>query len=180
MSDSPYAAGGARKRFLLANLALVVGAAAVVAAAFYVLAPRSPESRSSPRPRTIPAERWGHATSYGRGMFVTLGPAADRRRRYELGFGRIEFISATLSVSNDHGKTFFRLHGEPMGVCGYHWQGYGVNAILATRDCVPPWAKGEGGQHAQEWLRIENLVPFARIVFVRHELRAPVLARPHT
>jgi hypothetical protein len=113
-------------------------------------------------------------------MFITLGPAADRRRRYEFAFVRIEFMSATLSVSNDHGKTFFRLQGEPMGACGYHWQGYGVNAILATRDCVPQWAIGEGGRHAQEWLRIENLVPFARIVFVRHELRARVLERPHT
>ena len=179
MTDRHNAAGGARKRFLLAKFALLVAAAGLVAAAFHVLDPGSPESRSKPRSR-LPATSWGRATSYGRGMFVTLGPAADRRRRYELSFGRIEFMSATLSVSNDHGKTFFRLYGEPMGACGYHWQGYGVNAILATRDCVPTWADSDRGQHAQEWLRIENLVPFARIVFVRHELRARLFARPYT
>jgi hypothetical protein len=100
-------------------------------------------------------------------MFVTLGPAADPRRKYELGYDRIEFESAGIAVSNDFGRTFLRLEGEPMGRCGYHWHGYGVNAIIATRGCVPVWAHGAAGGPAREWVRIENLVPFARVVLVR-------------
>jgi hypothetical protein len=100
-------------------------------------------------------------------MFVTLGPAADRSRKRELSFDRVEFNSAGILISNDGGRTFHRLEGSPMGSCGFHWQGYGLNAIVATRACVPSWALGTTGRTAREWLRIENLVPYARVALVR-------------
>jgi hypothetical protein len=100
-------------------------------------------------------------------MFLTLGPAADRRRRRELTFDRVEFSSAGISISNDNGRTFHGLEGAPMGVCGYHWQGWGLNAIVATSKCVPSWARGSTGRTAREWMRVENLVPFARVVLVK-------------
>jgi hypothetical protein len=89
----------------------------------------------------------------------------------------IRFDSAAMGVSSDHGRTFHVLGGEPMGRCGWHWQGWGVNAIVATRNCVPTWAVDAGGRHARQWLRIENLVPFARVVLVKYEM--PLLVPGH-
>ncbi|HEX6714677.1 MAG TPA: hypothetical protein VF066_14895 [Thermoleophilaceae bacterium] len=106
-------------------------------------------------------------TAYAGGMFVTLGPAADRRRRREMAFDRVEFGTAGISISNDGGRTFHALEGKPMGQCGVHWQGWGLNAIVATHACVPSWALGSTGRIAGEWLRIENLVPYARVVLIR-------------
>jgi hypothetical protein len=177
---------GSRNPFLLAHAAIAMAAAGLVAAAFVFVHPRPhpppvqpllaktlkspavrPEVVEQTEHATIPSRSWGHVYRGRRGMVVTLGPAADRRRKYEHGSAQVGFASAGLAVSNDRGKTFFILKGEPMGSCGYHWQGYGVNAILATRDCVPGWATSSAGRHAKQWLRIENLVPFARMVLVK-------------
>jgi hypothetical protein len=129
---------------------------------------RSPAARPPGSPAKNPPRRnWGRVARYAGGYFVTLGPAADRRRRRELTFDRVEFASAGISISNDNGHTFHQLEGKPMGVCGYHWEGWGLNAIVATRTCVPGWALGSTGHTALEWLRVENLVPFARVVLVR-------------
>jgi hypothetical protein len=100
-------------------------------------------------------------------MFVTLGPAGDRRHRHEFVFDRVEFASAGISISNDSGRTFVPVGGSPMVNCGFHWEGYGLNAIVATRRCVPSWATGRSGRRGRQWLRLENLVPHARVVLVR-------------
>ena len=114
---------------------------------------------------------------YDGAIIVTLGPAADRRRKYEQSFHRVEFDSVGILVSNDRGRTFFHLAGEPMGRCGYHWQGYGMNVIVARQDCVPVWATDTAGVRAREWVRIENLVPYARIVLVNYPAR-PAASSP--
>lgn len=160
-------------RFGLAYL--LTGALAIAAvAAVYLADPRGSGPRHAPsgpeaplvQPR-IPQERWGHAQQYRHVTVLALGPVADRRRRYEAATARITFSAASLAVSNDGGKTFQDLAGEPMGACGYHWSGYGVNAITAIEGCVPWWATDPGGAHAHQWLRIENLVPVARFVLMR-------------
>jgi hypothetical protein len=180
---------GSRNPFLLAYAAVTLVAAGMVAAGFQWLHSQAQQpigasaSASQPhrspaaRPKQvhvqgqshtdIPAAAWGHVAHHRTAMLVTLGPAADRRRRYEESSGRVAFRPAGLLVSNDAGRTFFVLQGQPMGRCGYHWQGYGVNAILANRKCVPGWATSKAGRHAQQWMRIENLVPFARLVLVK-------------
>lgn len=170
--DVSRASGGTRNRFRFAYLAVALAALALTATAVYWPEPSSPNARAhqiSRDHRHIPSRIWGHAASYDGAMFVTLGPAADRRRKYELSFDRVEFSAAAISISNDRGRTFHALQGEPMGRCGYHWQGYGINAIVATHECVPGWARDKAGAHAPEWMRIENLVPFARFVVVRYD-----------
>jgi hypothetical protein len=127
---------------------------------------RAKATRPAPNRHRPPVRRWGRVTPYAGGMVVTLGPAEDRRRRRELTFDRVEFGSAGISISNDGGRTFHSVEGKPMGTCGFHWQGYGINAIVATHKCVPSWALGSTGRTAREWLRIENLVPYARVVLV--------------
>jgi hypothetical protein len=158
--------------FRLAFVAVVLAACGAVALALYHPAPQlakpAPRPPSAPR---LPPGSWGHVTAYAGGMFVTLGPAADRRRRSELVFDRVEFSSAGVSISNDRGRTFHQVAGKPMGSCGYHWQGYGLNAIVATRECVPSWATGKGGRTGREWMRLENLVPYARVVLIRFSPR---------
>jgi hypothetical protein len=186
MTGRPGASRGTRKSFAVAYAAVTLAALVLVAAGFQWAHPRAQVLRLHPvlaqmlrsnetrpdvpveeRHADIPSAAWGHVAHGARMMVVTLGPAADRRRKYEHSSGRIDFASAGLAVSNDGGKSFFMLRGEPMGRCGYHWQGYGVNAILATHTCVPGWATSSTGRPAQQWLRIENLVPFARMVAVR-------------
>src|SRR3954452_11144336 len=172
MTDVSRASGGTRNRFRLAYLAVSLVALGFAASAVYWPDPSAPDARShqnGPDHRRIPARSWGHAASYDGAMFVTLGPAADRRRKYEFSFERVEFSAAAISISNDRGRTFHALQGEPMGRCGYHWQGYGINAIVATHECVPGWAHDKAGAQAPEWMRIENLVPFARFVVVRYD-----------
>src|SRR3954468_1084528 len=174
---------GSPTPFFLAYASVTLAAAMLVAAGFLWVHPRSHVAQVRPllahvlrsenvRPdvgtvhTSIPAVAWGRVAHHQGQMVVTLGPAADRRRKYELSSGRIAFAAAGLAVSNDSGRTYFVLQGQPMGACGYHWQGYGVNAILATRGCVPGWATSRG-RPARQWLRIENLVPYARVVLVK-------------
>jgi hypothetical protein len=183
MTGRTGAPRGTRNPFPLAYVAVALSAVALVAGTFASVHPRPQVAQvRALLPRTIgsdaarpdvsgihtqiPAKAWGRVAHHQGRMVVTLGPAADRSRKYELSSGRIAFAAAGLAVSNDSGRTFIVLQGQPMGQCGYHWQGYGVNAILATRDCVPGWAKSRGRQ-ARQWLRIENLVPFARVVLVK-------------
>jgi hypothetical protein len=183
MTGRTGAPRGTRNPFPLAYVAVTLVAAGLVAGGFqwahpgpYVaqvrtLLPRAMESDAT-RPDVsgihsqIPATAWGRVAHQQDQMVVTLGPAADRRRKYERSSGHVAFAAAGMAVSNDSGRTFFVLQGQPMGNCGYHWEGYGVNAILATRGCVPGWATSRG-HHARQWLRIENLVPFARVVLVK-------------
>jgi hypothetical protein len=156
-------------RFRLDYLLTVILASAGIAGA-YLAAPRTSKRVGrtlTARRHPIPAERWGHAMRYRHLMVVTLGPAADRRRRYEAGTARISYSAAALAVSDDGGRTFHDLTGQPMGACGYHWFGFGVNAITAVASCVPWWATEPGGTHAHQWLRIENLVPRPRFVVMR-------------
>lgn len=111
---------------------------------------------------SVPEDDWGHVRAYDGLLQFFLGPVSDQRRKYELGFGRVMFTSAGIGVSNGGGKTFYPLQGEPMGECGYHWQGYGVNVIVAIAKCVPGWATVTGDPEngrAVEWLRVENLTP---------------------
>ena len=167
---------GTRGSFALAYVVLGVAVLGLIA-----VASRSPHARptsAGPRQSTwIPATAWGRATNYDGAIIVTLGPAGDRRRKYEHGFARLEFDSVGILVSSDRGRTFFRLAGEPMGRCGFHWQGYGMNVIVARQACVPVWATGRGGVRAREWVRIENLVPYARIVLVKYPAR-PAASSP--
>jgi hypothetical protein len=167
----------------LAALTLV-GAALVWPRAEAPRQPQAPPStaRQADAPRAdrhavIPSTLWGQTIYRQEGMSVMLGPAADRRRRYELALGRHDHTPTTLLVSNDGGRTFFPLPGSPMGHCGYHWQGYGVNAILAQHECVPWWAVDRSGAHAERWVRVENLVPFARVVMLRYYLPGSDLSR---
>jgi hypothetical protein len=169
MTGRPGAIRGTRNLFPLVYAASTFAALALAATA--LLWPHPQPSRPlepAAYHAVIPSKAWGHATYRTLGMSVTLGPAGDRRRRYELGFDRSDLAPAGLLVSNDRGRTYFALQGTPMGSCGYHWQGYGVNAILAARDCVPVWANDDSGAHAKFWLRVENLVPFARMVFLKY------------
>jgi hypothetical protein len=181
MTGSRRAFGGTRRSFRLAYLAVALSAALLVGAAWHWVHPQGPRAdarlagASGVRHAAIPSGAWGHAANAKSGMLVTLGPAADRRRRYQLGMSQIRFDSAAIAVSSDRGRTFHVIQGQPMGRCGFHWQGFGLNAIVATRDCVPPWAVDAGGGHAREWLRLENLVPFARMVMVRYSPAAGLL-----
>jgi hypothetical protein len=174
MTRPPDAIRGTRNLFLLAYAAVTVGALALVAGALVWSHARPQQATPTEQAghavghAVIPSDAWGHATYRTRGMSVTLGPSADRRHRYELSFDRSDLAPAGLEVSNDRGRTFFVLEGEPMGKCGYHWQGYGVNAILAVRECVPIWAVDDAGQQPKFWLRVENLVSFARVVFFNY------------
>jgi hypothetical protein len=179
-----------RNPFRWAYAGLALAALALVGAALVWPSAKEPRRRQvqpaadgpgqrsqAERHTAIPSILWGQTIYRPEGMSVMLGPAADRRRRYELALGRHDHTPMTLLVSNDRGRTFFPLPGSPMGRCGYHWQGYGVNAILANGDCVPWWAVDRSGAHATRWVRVENLVPFARVVMLTYYLPGSDLSR---
>jgi hypothetical protein len=158
---------GLKARFRLAYAALAAILALTYVAFFVVPWPHV--SVSDNRPAIDPAD-YGHVQAYDGYMLFTLAPNTDQRRKYELGFGRVMFTSAGLAVSSD-GKRFYPLQGEPMGNCGYHWQGYGLNVIVAIGKCVPVWAtvSGDPKTHAAEWLRVENLAPVGRRVLLKYD-----------
>lgn len=168
-----------RNRFRLAYAAVALAAAGLVALTFYAV-PRPPAADSgwpastfAPRraAKPIPEWRWGRLEARPGLTLFTLGPVGDSRRKYEFVVHRIVFEYGALMVSEDGGKTFQRLPGEPMGPCGFHWQGFGVNAIVAIRHCVPlPDGHGPPDQ-AREWLRVENLQPVARIAALSFQPR---------
>ena len=157
-----------RTRFRLVKVGMLVPLALVTYLAWF--APPVHLSVSDNPPAIDPAD-YGHVQAFDGAMVFTLAPNSDQRHKYELGFGRVMFTSAGIAVSND-GKRFFPLDGEPMGDCGYHWQGHGLNVIVAIAKCVPAWASVTGDpqqHHAAEWIRVENLAPVGRRVLLRFD-----------
>lgn len=154
-----------RARFRLAYLAIPVVLLALLAASFTV----HPHIAKTTTPAIDPAD-YGHVEAHDGALVFTLAPVADQRHKYELGLGRVMFTSAGIAVSND-GRNFVPLEGKPMGKCGYHWQGYGLNVLVAIKDCVPGWASVTGSPktHAVEWVRAENLTPNGRKVLLRYD-----------
>src|SRR4051794_41807398 len=126
MTDASRAPESTRRRFHLAYLAVALAALGLTAAAIFwphsVGAPERPSAAFAAR-RSIPSGRWGRAASYDGVMFVTLGPAADRRRRKEFAFARDELVGAGITFSNDNDKKLLALEGQPMVRCRNHRPG---------------------------------------------------------
>lgn len=154
-----------KTRFRLAKFLIPVVLLALLAAS-YTVHPSVPKQNTPP----IDPADYGHVEAHDGALLFTLAPVSDQRHKYELGLGRVMFVSAGIAVSND-GKNFYPLQGEPMGKCGYHWQGHGLNVIVAIKDCVPGWASVTGSPktHAVEWVRVDNLSPVARRVLLRYD-----------
>ena len=121
----------------------------------------------------ISEDDWGHVRAYD-GLFeFSLGPITDQRGRYEVGFGRVVFTSAGIIVADDeHGKNAAQVQGGATAAgCLGHFQGNGVNVIIAVGKCVPAWATVTGDpQHrkAAEWIRIENARPVPVNVYLKY------------
>jgi hypothetical protein len=113
---------------------------------------------------------WGRVRAAQGLLEFTLGPNLDRRRRHELNFPRVVFTAARITVADDQrGKNLVRLLGQPAAGCLFHAQGDGVNVIIATRGCVPMWATTDHRTHARMWIRVQNLAPHPRIVYLEWE-----------
>lgn len=113
---------------------------------------------------------WGRVRAAEGLLEFTLGPNLDRRRRHELNFGRVVFTAATITVAdNQRGKNLVRLLGQPSAGCLFHAQGDGINVIIATRSCVPIWATTDQRTPARMWIRVQNLAPHPRIVYMEWE-----------
>lgn len=158
----------AGRRFLAARVLIPLALVALLLASTQLPAPGNHHAIKS----AIDAKDYGHVRAYDGEWYITLAPNSELSlRRWELGLGRVMFVSAGIAVSND-GKNFYPLQGEPMGKCGYHWSGLGLNAMVAVKDCVPGWATVTGDPdngHAAEWIRIENLAPVARVVLIKYD-----------
>lgn len=154
-----------RARFRTAFLLIPAVLLALLAATFTL-----PSHVSVHAPPAIDPADYGHVQAYDGYFLFTLAPNSDLHlRRYELGFGRVMFASAGMGISLD-GKKFAPLQGGPMGQCGYHWQGGGVNALVAIGRCVPGWATVTGSTgHAAEWIRVENLLPKPVVVLLKYD-----------
>jgi hypothetical protein len=151
--------------------AALLSAAGLAAAAALLLpgAQSGPDRtiRHGARGAGISKSEWGRVQYFNGLIVFTLAPTGDRRRRHELSFDE-PFTAAGLAISNGETKAT-PLEGTPMGVCGYHWQGIGFNAIATTGACVPLWATTATGHHARVWVRVENLMPVARVVVLQYE-----------
>jgi hypothetical protein len=121
-------------------------------------------------PAMIAEPDWGHVRASNGLLTFVLGPNPDRRRRHELGFGRVVFTSASITVADDErGKNLVLLEGRPAAGCLYHAQGDGINVIIAVRSCVPFWARTQQRTHARMWIRVQNLAPHPKLVFVKYD-----------
>ena len=158
-----------RKKFRLAYAGLFVFLVAVWALVAVDIRLPHPSLQQT---YAIEESAWGHVQAHDGAYVFTLGPAADTRRRYELGLGRVTFTAAAMIVADDaKGTNAVQLDGEPMGECGFHFQGHGINAIVAIKKCVPSWASVTGSPktHAAEWIRVENLRSKPRVVLLRYQ-----------
>jgi hypothetical protein len=112
---------------------------------------------------------WGRVRAAQGLIEFTLGPNLDRRRRHELNFRRVVFTAARITVADDQrGKNLVRLVGQPAAACLFHAQGDGVNVIIATRSCVPAWATTGHRRPARLWIRVQNLAPHPRVVYLEY------------
>lgn len=113
---------------------------------------------------------WGHVRAADGQLAFILGPADDNRSRYELPFGRLVFASARVFVADDDKGTNAievpcEVEGEGLIL---HCQGHGVNAQVNVGKAVPSWAEMPGGESAQQWIRVANLAPRPRVVFLTY------------
>jgi hypothetical protein len=133
---------------------------------------RSASSRNWYRvsPRAIASADWGRVRASEGLLEFTLGPSQDRRRRHELEFGRVVFTEASITVADDqHGTHLVRLEGESSLGCLFHAQGDGVNVVIATRRCVPIWATTGHRTPARMWIRVQNVGPHPKVVYMEYE-----------
>lgn len=123
-------------------------------------------------PPTVDEADWGHVRAFDGIYAFTLAPNTDQRKKYELGLGRATFTSAGVLVADDEKMTNAQvLDGEPMGKCGFHFQGRGVNVLIALGKCVPSWATVTGAPETQAaaWIRVDNNGPKPVVVVVRYQ-----------
>lgn len=156
----------ARFRFAYAALVLVVAAAvtALLLGGGPAQHPRSPARLRAP---VISEARWGELRS-SRGLLrFVLGPVAHYGSHYDLRLSRVQFAAPGFAVAETERGRRISMRGGPTAAgCLSHFQGSGVNAIVATGNCVPPWTL-VGGRRAAEWLRVENALPKPVVVFVK-------------
>ena len=156
----------ARFRLAFASLAAILALTYLAFVALPLKLPSAPVAAAA----SVDEADWGHVRALDGAFQFMLAPNTDQRRKYELGFGRVTFTSAGVIVADDeHMTNAVVLNGEPMGNCGYHWQGRGVNVIAAINRCVPAWATVTGSTgHAQQWIRAECLRPKPCVVVVKY------------
>ncbi len=118
---------------------------------------------------TIAEADWGRVKSSNGLLEFTLGPNLDQRRRHELNLRHVIFTAASVLVADDRrGKNLVLLQGEHAAGCLFHAQGDGINVIIATRRCVPIWAMTGPRVPAQMWIRVQNLAPHPRLVYLKY------------
>jgi hypothetical protein len=168
-------------RFRLAYLILAL--VAVAGPAIAVIASRSSGSgavqpqRASGR-ATVPqrdwpqvaygfAERnWGKLRPGREASELVLGPFADRRSHFQIRLTSVRF-GAGVAVADNESVRPVPLGGGPTAApCLSHFQGAGVNVVMAIGHCVPAWAV-VGGRKAVEWVMVENAKPTPVAVYVQ-------------
>ena len=169
---------GVRFRLAYLILALVAVAGPVVAViASHTSGSRTVRPQRASGPTTLPQRDWprvayGFAESKwgrlrpGRGASeLVLGPIADRRSRFQIRLTSVRF-GAGIAVADKESVAPLPLGGGPTAAgCLSHFQGEGVNAVVAIGDCVPAWAV-VGGRKAAEWVMVENARPTPVAVYV--------------
>jgi hypothetical protein len=167
-------------RFWLAYLILAIVAAASLLGAF--IAAQTPRTRraqlqSAVRERTVPQrdwprpaylfaeDRWGTLQRGHGASELVLGPIADARSRVQLKLERVRY-GAGVAVADKEPGAKVALDGGPTAAgCLSHFQGSGVNAVIAIGRCVPSWALVDG-RRAAEWVLVENARPTPVAVYV--------------
>jgi hypothetical protein len=168
-------------RFRLAYLILALVAAAGLAVA--VIASRTSGSGAVPAQRAsgrttvpqrnwpqiayaFPERNWGKLRPGREASELVLGPIADRRSHFQIRLSRVRF-GAGVAVAESESVRPVPLGGGPTAaVCLSHFQGAGVNVVMAVGHCVPAWAV-VGGRRAVEWVMVENARPTPVAVYVQ-------------
>lgn len=110
--------------------------------------------------------RWGKLRP-GRGTAeLVLGPIADRRSHFQMRLTSVQFGAGAAVAAKESGPAVPLQGGPTSAVCLSHFQGGGVNVVMAIGHCVPAWAV-IGGRRAAEWILVENARPLPMAVFVQ-------------
>jgi hypothetical protein len=114
----------------------------------------------------FPERNWGKLRPGREASELVLGPITDRRSRFQIRLSRVRF-GAGVAVTDSESVTPVPLRGGPTAAaCLSHFQGAGVNVVMAIGHCVPAWAV-VGGRKAVEWVMVENARPTPVAVYVQ-------------
>jgi hypothetical protein len=164
-------------RFRLAYLALAAVAASALTVALIMARAPHPRPHTGLRHATVPQRnwpipaypfaeaRWGKLHAGSGSSELVLGPRADARSHVQIRVASVRY-GAGVAIADTEPGAKVPLDGGPTAAgCLSHFQGGGVNVVMAVGDCVPFWALVRG-HRAAEWVLVENARPTPVAVYV--------------